>query len=115
MSENMAKKELREQYKNRLMLGGVYAIKNLTQNKILVEATTDLEGSKNRFEFSKKTGSCVSMKLQKDWRTDGADKFVFEVLETLEKGETQTPEEFKADTLTLKQIWLEKMEGQEFY
>jgi hypothetical protein len=109
------KKELQAQYKEKKVIGGVYAIKNTQKNKLLVEAATDLRGGKNRFEFAKKTGSCVNMKLQADWKECGADKFVFEVLEELEKAETLTPAEFKAEVDLLKEMWLEKLSSSDLY
>jgi len=77
---------------------------------MLVSAVVDLQGYKNRFEFSLSTGGCVSTKLQKDWLQFGADAFTFEILEELVKKETQTPKEFSEDIETLKEIWLEKLD-----
>ena len=115
MTENNRKKELQAQYKERAIVGGVYVVKNTPKNKLLLEADTDLQGSKNRFEFAKKTGSCSYMKLNSDWTAQGSDDFVFEVLEELEKGETQTLAEFKDDIGLLKEIWREKLSDQDFY
>jgi hypothetical protein len=109
------KKELKRQYKARKVTGGVYAIRNTATDKLYLEATTDLRGSQNRFEFAKKTGSCIEWKLQRDWAAQGGDGFVFEVLETLEKGETQTDSEFQEDILLLKGMWLERLAGRNFY
>jgi len=115
LENSKTKKELQAQYKEREVIGGVYAIKNMLNNKLLLAVTTDLQGSKNRFAFSLKTGSCVDMKLQGDWRNHGSEQFVFEVLEELKKGNAQTAEEFKADIDTLKEIWLDKLSGRDFY
>ena len=103
------------QYKEREIIGGVYVIRNLSKNKLLLDAAQDINGSRNRFEFSVKTGSCVYMKLQNDWNEQKGEQFVFEILEELKKGETQSPAEFKADIELLKQIWLEKLSGENFY
>ena len=109
------RKELQAQYKEREVIGGVYVIRNLASNRLLVEATADLQGIKNRFSFSQKTGSCVYQKLQKDWMASGGDGFALEVLEELGKGEAQTQAEFKADIDILKDMWLEKLSGENFY
>ena len=109
------KKELLAQYKEREVIGGVYVIKNTLNNKLLFGAATDLQGSKNRFEFSQKTGSCIDMKLKNDWNEQGGKQFVFEVLEELKKGENQTQAEFKADIDLLKDIWLEKLSTENLY
>ncbi|MCL2336211.1 MAG: GIY-YIG nuclease family protein [Firmicutes bacterium] len=115
MPEQKTKKELQAQYKEREIIGGVYAIRNTLNNKMLLLAATDLQGSKNRFEFARKTGSCVDLKLQKDWTKQGAGSFAFEVLEELKKGAAQTAKEFKADIDVLKEIWLDKLSDRELY
>ena len=114
MSEK-TRKELQAQYKEREVTGGVYVIRNLADNRLLVDATTDLQGIKNRFAFSQKTGSCVYLKLQKDWAVSGGGGFALEVLEELNKGETQTQAEFKADIDILRDMWLDKLSGESFY
>jgi hypothetical protein len=108
------KKELQAAYKERQVLGGVYALKNTGSGKRLIDATVDLQGIKNRFEFMKKTGSCMNLKLQQDW-TSKDPPFVLEVVEELEKGQTQTQEEYLADLDTLKEMWLEKLAAADLY
>ena len=115
MKDKKTAKELQMQYKERQIIGGVYAIRNLANNKLLLDAAVDLQGSKNRFEFSCKTGSCVNMKLQNDWNAQGGGQFTFEILEELKKGETQTQAEFKADIDLLKKLWLEKLSNETLY
>ena len=115
MKDNQEKKKTIAEYKEREIIGGVYAIKNTQNNKMLLGATADLHAVKNRYEFSQKTGSCVDPKLQSDWNKQGSGQFVFEVLEDLRKSETQTAEEFKADIAVLKEMWLEKLADLEFY
>ena len=115
MNDIKTKKELQAQYKEREIIGGIYAIKNTLNNKMLLLATTDLQGSKNRFEFSQKTGSCVDLKLQSDWSKHGGDHFAFEVLEELTKGTTQTSGEFKSDIEVLKDMWHEQLADKDFY
>jgi hypothetical protein len=115
MADSVKKKELQSQYKEREIVGGVFLIRNTANQKLLLDSSMDLQGSKNRFEFSRNTGSCVYLKLQKDWSEQGSSQFVFETLEELRKGETQTPAEFKADVALLKEMWQEKLSTQELY
>ena len=115
MTDNNKKKELQLRYIDREIVGGVYLIRNTIKNKSLLDASVDIKGSKNRFEFSQKTGSCVDTKLQKDWAEQGGNQFVFEVLEQLKKGENQTPAEFKSDIDILKELWHEKLSGEDLY
>jgi hypothetical protein len=113
--ESKTKKELQAQYKERKVVGGVYAVRNTRSNKLLLEAAADLQGSRNRFDFAKATGSCVYTKLYADWAEQDSGDFAFEILEELEKGETQTDKEFKADLELLKEMWLEKLSDSELY
>jgi hypothetical protein len=115
LKDKQSKKALKEKYMEREIIGGVYAIKNTLNNKLFLDATTDITGMKNRFEFSQKTGSCIHVKLQSDWSRQGGGQFVFEVLEELIKGSTQTSEGFKDDVNFLKDIWLEKLSGADLY
>jgi hypothetical protein len=110
-----AKKELISQYREREVIGGVYVIRNTLNNKLLFAATTDLQASRNRFDFSQKTGSCVDTKLQTDWNKQGGATFVFEVLEELNKGEKQSAEEFKDDIEVLREMWLDELSGKDLY
>ena len=115
MSDTGTKKELQSQYKEREIVGGVYAIRNTLKNKLLCETSTELSSTRNRFEFSRNTGTCVYMKLQKDWTEQGGAHFVFEVLEELKRGDTQTDAEFKADLGVLKEIWLDQLSAEDLY
>lgn len=113
--DKASKKEMRAQYNERKVIGGVYAVRNTLNNKLFLDVSTDLRGSKNRFDFAVTTGSCVYLKLQNDWTEQGGNQFVIEVLEELEKGEGQSSPEFKDELELLKQMWLEKLSGEVFY
>lgn len=96
-------------------IGGVCAIKNTQNNKVLLLPAPDLQGCRNRFDFSQKTGGCVNIKLQNDWNKYGPQAFTFHVLEELEKKETQSAKEFKEDLKTLMELWREKFAAEELY
>lgn len=109
------KKELLSAYKERLVVGGVYIIRNNRNSKMLLQSTTELQGSKNQFEFSQQTESFCHMKLQEDWKRFGNKVFTFEVLEELIKQENQTDKEFKEDIKVLEEIWREKLDADKLY
>ncbi|NMC56796.1 MAG: GIY-YIG nuclease family protein [Eubacteriaceae bacterium] len=109
------KKKIISQYKQRLEVGGVIAVKNNATGKVLLVATCDVDGYKNRFEFSKKMGSAVTLKLAQDWKLYGSNAFSLEVLETIKKGENQTPKEFDEDVKLLKELWQEKFSADILY
>jgi hypothetical protein len=53
--------------------------------------------------------------VQGDWEKYGTEAFIFEILEELEKKETQSDKEFKDDLDTLKEIWLERLQRDLLY
>jgi hypothetical protein len=102
------KKELKEQYKNRICIGGIYCVKCTESSKRLLRSTIDLKGSKNRFEFSLLINVCPEKSLIEDWKLYGASSFTFEILEEITKKETQSEKEFADDVATLLEIWSER-------
>lgn len=113
--DKQGKKDRTMQYKERKITGGIYAIKNTMNGKRLVLPASDLQGSKNRFSFAQQTNSCMNLKLKDDWDKYGGSVFAFEVLELLEKKESQTVQEFADDVKTLEALWYEKLTGSDLY
>ena len=109
------KKEMMAEYKEREIVGGVYVIRNTSSGRKFLDATTDMRASRNRFDFSRKTGSCVNKRIEDDWKKAGAASFVFEVLEEYAKDSAQTMEKFQADVGALKELWLEKLSGEDVF
>ena len=110
MSENKkTRKELQREYKERVKPSGVYQVKNLTNGKVLLGSSLNLEGLLNRNRFTLRTNSHPNEKLQKDWNELGPDQFLFEILEAVQ---VQDDPNFNLkDELTLlEQIWLEKLQ-----
>ena len=102
-------KELREQYKNREVVGGVYRIFNTNNDRHFLAASSNLAGSKNRYDFAVSTDMCLLPSMKEDWKLYGAASFTFEILEELEKKAEQTIREFESDLETLRALWQEKL------
>ncbi|QAT48395.1 GIY-YIG nuclease family protein [Caproiciproducens sp. NJN-50] len=113
--EKQEKKERISEYRERKKIGGICGIRNTKNGKVLLTAAPDLRGFQNRFEFAQKTGSGLSLKLQRDWDEFGAEAFRLEVLEELEQKETQTPKEFSEDLKTLLELRTEQMDPKTLY
>ena len=111
MSENRTKtrKELQREYQERVKPSGVYQVKYLTNSKVLLGSSLNLEGLLNRNRFMLRNNSHLNKELQKDWNELEPDQFVFEVLEVVQ---VQDDPNFNLkDELTLlEQIWLEKLQ-----
>ena len=98
------RKELLQSYKERAVIGGVYAIVNTETGKKLLGMTTDVQGSRNRFEFAQSMNGCVHPRLKDDWAKFGGHAFRFEVLEMLEKKKEQNDSDFLHDIEALFEI-----------
>jgi hypothetical protein len=111
MNENKMKtrKEIHQEYKERVKPSGVYQVKNLTNCKVLLGSSLNLEGPLNRHRFMLKINSHPNKELQKNWNALGPDRFAFEILEVVQ---VQDHPNFNLkDELTLlEQIWLEKLQ-----
>lgn len=102
------KKELIAQYKEMDTEAGIYQIKNLKNNKILVEATLNLR-TINGKQFQLKMGSYINKQLQEDWNKYGEEAFVFEILEVLEEKKDVFFDK-KDELKKLKAKWVAKLE-----
>lgn len=106
--EKLSKKALKEQYKNRAIIGGIYCIKCSGNNAIWLRKTTDMKGAENRFGFSVSINSYPEACMREAWKMYGAAAFSFEILEEIQKEDSQTQPEFLEDINILLALWTEK-------
>ena len=83
----MDKKELKSLYKERMQIGGVFAIHNTMKRKCYIASAKDIGAAKNRFEHF---GAGTYAKLSGDCTAQNGEGFIFEVVEELHKGELQS-------------------------
>src|SRR5262245_42156024 len=103
------KKELIKEYKQNPPPMGVYQIRNLANEKILVGTSQNLSGIFDREKFQLKLGGHPNKKLQADWNEFGSDNFAFEILDELKP--TENPGyDYREDLAFLEEIWLEKLQ-----
>ena len=82
-----SKKEIKESYKEMKFQIGVYQIRNISNNKIFVGCSTNLNAIWNRQKFQLNFGSHPNTALQKEWNETGHDNFVFEILSEIKQEE----------------------------
>lgn len=103
----MDKKELKLNYKLSQRPMGIFQIRNLTNEKVFIGKSENLEGILNRHEFALKANGHQNKQLQADWNELGEEKFAFEILEELEQREGL---DNKKELEFLEDLWLEKLQ-----
>jgi len=99
------KKELKREYKLNHRPTGVYQIRNVVNDKVLIGASLDLPGILNRHKFQLKMGNHQNSVLQAEWNEFGDENFAFEILDEI------TPKEgcdHREELTFLEELWLEK-------
>lgn len=104
----LKRKELKNAYKQKAAVGGIYRIQCNGNGRAWVKSTTNLAGQQNKFAFSVSTNSCPEPAMRAEWTNYGLQSFSFDVLEVLNRKETQTEREFLEDIQALHKIWLER-------
>ncbi len=102
------KQKLKINFKNREVVGGIFAIKNETNKTIYLDKSLNLAGSKNRFDFCRINDSCVHPRLQDAWKEFGKSAFSFEILERVVKKNAQTDASFNSKLEEFLEKHLEK-------
>ncbi len=107
--DSAKRKALRNAYQSKPVTGGVYCVQCSGNNRKWIKPSLNMEGSRNRFQFSISIKSCPEPSMRQEWAAYGLESFSFSCLEELEKGEDQTDEAFAADIKALHEMWLEKL------
>jgi hypothetical protein len=115
MADVKSRKALLREYRERTETGGVYAIRNNATGRVLIQSTMTIEKAASIIAFSKATGSCVHPLVADDWKAYGPDAFSLEILETLDRKETQDTAAFREDIRALEDLWREKLSGTPLY
>lgn len=88
---------------------GIFQIRNLVNEKILVVGALNLPGIINRHQFELRAGSHKNRELQADWNELGGDRFIFEILDELTPSSSPDADP-RADLLALEDLWLDKLQ-----
>lgn len=101
------KKELKKEYRQQHPPMGVYRIRNIANDKVLIGTALNLTGAINSSRFQLNAGSHSNKTLQAEWREFGGESFSFEIVDEL--AATEGPaHDYRADLAFLEEFWLEK-------
>ena len=102
------KKELKQQYQEIEIVGGVYQIKNNINGKLFVEKTRNIK-TINGVKFTLNNNTHKNKKLQSDWSKYGKDAFSIDILEVLKKDEENPYYNEKEALKEMEQKWLDQL------
>jgi hypothetical protein len=83
------KKEIKDSYKQMKFKVGVFQIRNIINNKIYVESSTNLVAIWNRHKFQLNSGLHPNTDLQNEWTMFGQEYFVYEILSEIKQDDTK--------------------------
>lgn len=115
MSDTRSRKEKLRAFRAEPETGGAYAIRNTATGRVLILSTTTISKASGNLAFSKATGSCVHPLLADDWKTFGPEAFTLEILETLERKDTESEADFAGEVRDLADLWRERIPSGERY
>lgn len=102
------KKQLKDAYKAKPVVGGIYCIRCSGNGRAYIQPSVDIEGLQNRYRFAIDMGTSPDPSLRGEWEKYGSSSFSFTVLDRLEKKADQSQAEFADDVRALYEIWLER-------
>ena len=102
-------RELKREYKQSHPPMGIYQIRNIANDKILIGTALNLPGALNGQKFQLNAGSHPNKSLQSEWSKFGSEGFAFEILDELTATEGAAFD-YRADLAFLEEFWLEKLQ-----
>ena len=110
------KKEIIKNYKNQKQPAGIFAVKNLVDNKIFIGTSLNLPAKLRGISFELELGSHAFKNLADDYKKLGKNNFEISILDELQvKDETDAG--LRAELDMLESMWVEKLkaDGVVFY
>ena len=103
------KKRLKQEYKQNPRPMGVFLIRNMVNDKVLVDVGLDLAGIINRHKFQLTMGIHQNPRLQTEWNEFGSRSFAFEILDQLPPRED--PDfNYREELAFMEKLWLERLQ-----
>ncbi|HEY6435149.1 MAG TPA: GIY-YIG nuclease family protein [Ignavibacteriaceae bacterium] len=110
------KKQIKKDYKLQKQPTGIFAVHNISDNKMFIGTSTNLPSVLTRFDFTLKMGSFPFQDLINDYKILGEKYFKIKVLDELEVND-ETEYELNRELNALEEMWIDKLkkEGVTFY
>ena len=105
---NTDQKALKKAYQQSHRPMGIWAIRNLVTDKVLLGASLNAPGMLNRLKFQLQMGSHPNHALQADWNELGSERFAFEILDEISP-RSDPAYDYRSDLLFLEDMWLENL------
>lgn len=103
------KRQLKKEYAQTPRVMGVFAIRNMVNDRVLVGVAADLAGIINRHKFELTMGNHRNKRLQEEWNEFGSSNFAFEILDEFRPGEDPQVDS-REELAFLEQLWLDKLQ-----
>ena len=103
------RKILKDEYKRTPPKRGIYIIHNLSNKKIFVGSSLNVEARINRFRFELVQGMHKNKELQTDFELFGETNFTFEIAELIKEKE-QSYFDYSSELEDLEKTWIEKIQ-----
>jgi hypothetical protein len=103
------RRELVRKYKETPRPAGVYRIQHTASGRTLLGSSPDAPAMLNRIRAELRMRGHRHAQLQRDWESDGAEAFVFEVLDLLPDPEG-SDYDVTQDLRTLTELWSDKLQ-----
>lgn len=88
---------------------GIWAIRNLVNDKVLIGASLNLSGMHNRNLSQLQWNGHPNKALQADWNELGSDRFSFEILDEISP-RPDPAYDYRADLVLLEEMWLDNLQ-----
>lgn len=104
-----SKKEIKDNYKQQKFKVGVFQIRNIVNNKIYVDSSTDLIAIWNRHKFQLNNGLHPNTELQNEWTKFGQENFIYEILSEIKQEENRTID-YRKEAKKLESLFIEDLQ-----
>jgi hypothetical protein len=102
-------KALRDEYKQKKFRIGVFQLRNLDNQKILIGSNVYLDAIWNRIRSELNLGGFRNPSLQEDWKNLGQSRFVFEVLVEIQQVDTEQ-RDYAREVRELEKLYIDELQ-----